>query len=154
MVAVARALAGPWLAGLLAATACGGSDPTPTGAACPSPDPLTLTWDSFGRDFMARYCTACHASTLPRSQRNGAPIYHDFDTLLGVLQVVDHVDEYSGAGPAATNTIMPPDRCPATPGGPIAIDCPKPTLAERQQLSVWLACERDRDHPLVDAGVD
>ena len=36
---------------------------------------------------MARFCTACHASTLPRSQRNGAPIYHDFDTLTGVLQV-------------------------------------------------------------------
>jgi hypothetical protein len=147
--------AGRALVGVLAVlAACGGAEPTPTGAACPSPDPLALTWDSFGRDFMGRFCTQCHASTLPRSQRNGAPIYHDFDTLLGVLQVIDHVDEYSGAGPAATNTLMPPERCPATPGGPLAIDCPRPTLAERQQLSVWLACERDRPHPLVDAGVD
>ena len=41
----------------------------------------------------------------------------------------------------------------ATAGAPLSIDCPRPTLAERQQLSVWLACERERDHPLVDAGV-
>jgi hypothetical protein len=138
---------------LAAATGCGGADPTTTGAACPTPDPLTLTWDNFGQAFMTRYCTACHASDLPRSQRNGAPIYHDFDTLIGVLQVNVHVDQYAGAGPAATNTFMPPERCPATPGGPIAIDCPRPSLAERTDLSVWLVCERDRDHP-VDAGVD
>lgn len=135
--------------------ACGGdAEPTPTGAACPSPDPGTLTWDSFGQAFMTRYCTSCHASTLPRSQRNGAPLYHDFDTLTGVLAVIDHVDEYSGAGPAATNTRMPPDRCPATPGAALSIACPTPTLDERRSLSVWLACERGRNSGAIDAGVD
>ena len=147
MVALARALAGPWLAGLLAATACGGAEPSPTGAACPSPDPLTLTWDSFGRDFMARFCTACHASTLPRSQRNGAPIFHDFDTLLGVRKVIDHVDEQAGFGPDAHNTFMPGDRCPSVPGGPLDKPCDQPTAAERTQLAQWLACEKLRDLP-------
>lgn len=125
--------------------------PTPTGAACPSPDPGTLTWASFGQAFMTRYCTMCHDSTLPRAQRNGAPIYHDFDTLRGVLQVVDHVDQYAGSGPDAHNTIMPTARCPAVPGGPLAQACLQPTDQERTDLSVWLACERARP-PEVDAG--
>jgi hypothetical protein len=132
----------------LSLTACGSDSadptPTPTGAVCPDPDPGTLTWDSFGMQFMMSYCTACHDRSLPSGQRNGAPLYHDFDTLIGVLSVVDHVDENAGAGPDATNTVMPPGRCPSTPGGPLDRDCPKPTDAERRQLSEWLACEQLR----------
>ncbi|MEZ4400809.1 MAG: hypothetical protein R3B06_12360 [Kofleriaceae bacterium] len=147
------------LAGLVvvaALAACGAGDARgPTGAVCPTPDPMTLTWDSFGRDFMARYCTMCHASTLPRSQRNGAPVFHDFDTLLGVRQVIDHVDEYAGFGPDAHNTVMPTARCPSTPGGPIDRACAQPTAEERTTLSVWLACERQRPYvDPVDAGLD
>lgn len=120
--------------------------PEPTGAVCPDPDPGTLTYDSFGKSFMDRYCTWCHASGLPRAMRNGAPIYHDYDSLLGVLETIDHVDEEAGFGPDAENTLMPPDRCPTTAGGSLDRSCPKPTDEERRQLSVWLACERNRPH--------
>ena len=118
--------------------------PTPTQAVCPDPDPGTLTWESFGQQFMAGYCTMCHATTLMREARNGAPILHDFDTLEGVLRLPGHIDERAGSGPAATNTLMPPDECPSTPGGPINTDCRKPSQAERADLSVWLACEAKR----------
>ena len=128
----------------LALAACG-EEPTPTGTVCPTPDPLTLTYDNFGRDFMTRYCTWCHDSSLPRSQRNGAPIYHDFDTLLGVRQVIDHVDEQAGFGPDAHNTFMPGDRCPSVKGGPLDKPCDQPTAEERSKLAQWLACERSRD---------
>src|SRR5262249_12620553 len=98
---------------VLFVAACGGW-PGAAVAVCPDPDPMTLTYDNFGHEFMTKYCTWCHSSELPRSQRNGAPIYHDYDTLLGVLQTVDHIDEQAGAGPKATKEFMPPDRCPST----------------------------------------
>lgn len=124
------------------------AEPTPTGATCPDPDPGTLTYESFGQTFMEHYCTWCHASDLPRSQRNGAPIYHDYDSLLGVLETIDHVDEQAGFGPDAKNTLMPPDDCPTTPGGTANRSCPRPTDEERRQLSEWLACEKLRPHSL------
>lgn len=118
--------------------------PAPTGAVCPTPDPNTLTWDNFGQKFMADYCVACHDSTLVRAQRNGAPLYHDYNSLIGVLQTPDHIDEYAGSGPSAHNTRMPPDRCPTTKGGALDRDCPRPSDAERTDLAVWIACERNR----------
>jgi hypothetical protein len=137
-------LAGVICAVLVACTTAHG--PTSTEAVCPAPDPMTLTWDSFGQSFLAKYCTRCHASTLKRSQRNGAPLFHDYDSLMVTLEAPDHLDQYAGSGPAATNTIMPPGDCPSTPGGPLDTSCPQPTEAERQTLSIWLACELTRDH--------
>lgn len=139
---------------LIVAFAACSDRPTPTGAVCPSPDPQTLTYDNFGQPFMEHYCTWCHDSSLPRSKRNGAPLYHDFDSLLGVLEVVDHIDEQAGIGPNASNHFMPPDKCPSTKGGPLDTSCPKPTDDERRSLAIWLACERDRPHNFTDAGVD
>jgi uncharacterized membrane protein len=130
------------------------SSPKPTGTVCPDPDPMTLTYDNFGRDFMTKYCTVCHSSELTRSQRNGAPLYHDFDSLLGVLQTADHVDEQAGNGPDANNNFMPPERCPSTPGGSLDRNCPQPTADERTKLAEWIACERNRPHNFVDARVD
>jgi hypothetical protein len=121
--------------------------PTPTQAKCPDPDPGTLTWDNFGQKFFADFCTDCHSSALPHSsQRNGAPLYHDYDTLMTTLEIPDHIDQYAGAGPAAVNTLMPPSRCPTMPGGPLDRDCPQPTEQQRMDLSVWLACEINRPH--------
>src|SRR5678815_2113331 len=91
--------------------ACGPT-PTPTGATCPDPDPYTLTWDSFGHDFMTRYCTWCHDRALTRDARNGAPIYHDYNTLEYTRDTMEHVDWYAGYGPDAQNDFMPPGRCP------------------------------------------
>jgi uncharacterized membrane protein len=76
---------------------------------------------------MEHYCTRCHASTLPPSERHGAPSLHDFDTRLGIVGVADHVDETTASGPAATNTLMPPED-------------PRPTHEERVLLGEWLAC--------------
>jgi hypothetical protein len=133
------------LLGLLIA-GCSSPVPTPTQAKCSVPDPQTLTWDNFGQAFMAEFCTDCHSSALPHSQRNGAPLFHDYDTLMGVLSIVDHVDEQSASGPAADNMLMPPDSCPTTPGGSLNRSCPQPTEQQRKDLGVWLACERNRPH--------
>lgn len=131
--------------------ACG---PRATGAECPDPDPQTLTWDSFGRDFMARYCTACHDSKLlTLAERHDAPFYHDYDLLESVRETSEHIDLYAGFGPDSQNTHMPPARCPSVPGGPLDIACPLPTEDERRSLAIWLACEKGR--PLLrDAAPD
>jgi hypothetical protein len=99
---------------------------------------------------MTKYCTNCHSSDLTHSERNGAPIYHDFDTLLGVLEVPDHIDEQTGWGPNAHNNFMPGEgtggRCPSVKGGQLDEACPEPTAEERTNLAQWIACERLRDH--------
>ena len=105
---------------ILFAVGCGGT-PTPTGTVCPSPDPLTLAYSTeavpqctgstddgdcgFGKRFMDKYCINCHDSSLMHSMRNGAPLYHDFDTLEGVLEVPDHIDSQTGSGPNAPDRI-------------------------------------------------
>jgi hypothetical protein len=132
-------------ASLLAAACSDSVFGPPTETVC-APD-STLTYESFGKPFMEKYCTSCHAEDLRGVQRNGAPSFHDFDTLFGVRAVSDHIDETAGAGPAATNTGMPPEECPSTPGGPLNRDCPKPTLAERKQLAVWIACGMPSENP-------
>ena len=46
-------------------------DPGPsTGSTCPSEQ--TLTYESFGSDFFASYCTSCHSSELSGPDRHGA----------------------------------------------------------------------------------
>ena len=97
----------------------------PTAAVCPSGS--TLTYANFGQPFMETYCTGCHASTLVGDDRNGAPTFHDFDTIEGIRSVADHIDQMAASGPNATNVGMPNDD-------------PKPSLTERQQLGEWLAC--------------
>ncbi len=98
----------------------------PTQSECPTGS--ALSYANFGRSFMEAYCTRCHAASLRGADRQGAPSFHDFDTLFGVRAVFDHVDETTASGPAATNTSMPPDG-------------PTPTLAERKQLGEWIACK-------------
>ena len=106
------------------------SDPSvfgpPTGTLCP-PGNTTLTYNNFGKMFMESYCTRCHDSAKSGEQRQGAPKYHDYDTLIGIKQVADHVDQTAASGPAATNTSMPPSN-------------PMPSLAEREMLAEWIAC--------------
>ena len=100
-----------------------------SGATCPAMDPPT--YDNFGKAFMEKYCTRCHSSTLTGDARMCAPLYHDFDSLMGVLVVAEHIDEYAAAGPDATNTQMPKNGA-------------EPTLEERQKLGQWLRCELDK----------
>jgi hypothetical protein len=96
-----------------------------TGAECP--DDSILTYDNFGKKFMADYCTTCHSSSLSGAARNEAPDDHNFDTLADVDLMKEHIDQYAGSGPASTNTRMP-------------LGNTKPTMEERQKLSEWIAC--------------
>jgi uncharacterized membrane protein len=98
----------------------------PTESTCPPNS--TITYASFGQQFMERYCTRCHSSELVGAARQGAPSFHDFDTQAGVKGVSNHIDETTASGPAATNTGMPPNG-------------PKPTMEERVQLGEWIACD-------------
>jgi len=100
-------------------------DGTPSGAECP--EDSSLTWDSFGKNFMESYCTRCHSSSLSGSTRNGAPNDHNFETLALVQEQLDHIDTAAAAGPSVTNAEMP-------------IGTPAPTEAERRQLGEWIAC--------------
>lgn len=150
---------------LCALAACtGSSKPTSTGTVCASPDPMIYGYTAadtpgctgtpdqcnFGKTFMDAYCNNCHNSSLPRSRRNGAPLYHDFDTLIGVLQVANHIDEQAGSGPNAHNTFMPGTgtggKCPSVAGGSLDAACPAISDEERTALAEWIACERERPH--------
>lgn len=99
-----------------------------TEATCPD-DAGVLTYEDFGKPFMEKYCTRCHSSELEGDARNDAPAGHDFDSLEGILLVAHHIDQMAASGPAATNDTMPPNG-------------EKPTMAERELLGQWLACEQ------------
>lgn len=100
----------------------------PTESSCPPPPTGTaLTYENFGKPFMAAYCTRCHDSKLVGAARQGATSFHDFDTLFGIKAVKAHIDLTSAAGPAGTNRSMPPDGR-------------SPSVAEREQLGEWIAC--------------
>jgi hypothetical protein len=102
---------------------------TPSGATCP--DGNTLTYDTFGKPFMDKYCVRCHSTKLKTDvERMFAPPGHDFDVFEGIIGVAEHVDQYAAAGPDKVNTMMPPSGA-------------KPTMEEREQLGQWLACELD-----------
>ena len=133
----------------LVALGCTSSSvPTPTGATCPDPNVPQFTWANFGYNFMCHYCTNCHDSSLKLDQRNGAPLFHDLDTLLGAMQISLHSDEQAGWGPNAHNSFRPGagtnGRCPSTLGGRLDENCPEPTDQERENLATFLACERER----------
>jgi hypothetical protein len=143
----------------IAVAGCGSSAPTPTGATCPDPANPQLTWSNFGSNFFCHYCTNCHRSDLPNSKRNGAPLFHDFDTLFFTMEVAVHTDEQAASGPKAHNTFMPGagtgGKCPTVAGGPLDENCPEPTDEERANLGTFLACEtqRQQDYNDTDAGV-
>jgi hypothetical protein len=107
---------------------CGGDSVfgPPTESTCP-PQGSTLTYENFAKPFMEHYCTECHSTAVKDEARQGAPSFHDFDSLFGIKVVAAHIDETTASGPAATNTGMPPDG-------------PSPSLEERQQLGEWIAC--------------
>jgi uncharacterized membrane protein len=117
-----------FLAVALALAACGGGDDgvAPTGATCPAGS--TLTYENFGAPFMEAYCLRCHSTEVAIPDRMGAPIDVNFDTLAGILQHADHIDELAAAGPDGVNTFMPPSG-------------DEPSEEERRQLGEWLACQ-------------
>lgn len=96
--------------------ACGGGLGDATGATCPTGS--TLTYESFGKDFFANHCNACHASTGPESPK--------FDTVEQIRAAKGDVDRAAAKGPKATNDYMPEGRSVSD--------------ADRAKLGEWLAC--------------
>jgi uncharacterized membrane protein len=88
--------------------------------ACP-PGGTALTYEGFGRGFMAARCQICHGQ--PSEDRKGAPGGYDFGTVEDVRRWKDRIF----ARAAADNTTMPP--------GP-----DDPPASEREKLAEWLAC--------------
>ena len=87
---------------------------------CPK-DGTKLTYDTFGREFLARSCQTCHGQA--RDERKGAPEGYDFATLDAARANKARIFARS----AADNVTMPP--------GP-----DDPPAAERDKLAEWLAC--------------
>ena len=114
------------LAFLWLAAAC---TSTQSGATCPSTDPPTYA--TFGRAFMQSYCTGCHSASA--RDRHGAPPGRDFDTEAEIRASAAEIDAEAAAGPDAQNTDMPDLT------GPVLAP---PSMAERERLGQFLACER------------
>lgn len=87
---------------------------------CP-PGGTALTYESFGKTFLAQHCNDCHGADA--GDRHGAPEAYRFD---GVDQVRDLRDRIFVRA-AASNTTMPP--------GPY-----DPDSDDRERLADWLAC--------------
>lgn len=105
---------------LLVLVACADAPVPIDDVACPDGG-TQLTYDSFGRRFMADYCDRCHSGD--EGHRHGAPTSFRFDTLDDIRVHAARIFVRS----AATNTTMPP--------GP-----DDPDLVSRDQLAEWLAC--------------
>lgn len=103
----------------------GCSGEKPTESVCPPAQ--TLTYANFGMKFFTDYCTGCHAANMSGQEREGAPAEINLDTLEGIRMWSADVDRNAAAGPAATNTSMPPKS-------------PSPSDEERRRLGEWLAC--------------
>lgn len=87
---------------------------------CP-PNGTALTYDNFGRGFLAANCQTCHGQ--PTEDRKGAPGGYDFGSAADARRFKDRIF----ARAAADNTTMPP--------GP-----DDPPAGEREKLAEWLAC--------------
>ncbi|WP_163999205.1 c-type cytochrome [Pyxidicoccus caerfyrddinensis] len=102
----------------------GGNDDT---VECPTGG-TQLTEQNFGRAFLDTYCTRCHSSTRTGAARNGAPVGFDWDLIASVRAHAEEMNEEAGANAdGSVNTEMP-------------LNDPRPSDAERRQLSEWLVC--------------
>lgn len=99
----------------------------PTATECPPNS--TITYENFGMAFMEDFCVECHDSAKTGAARNGAPSAHDFDTLLGIRSVANHIDQAAGIGPASANRNMPPED-----------ELSQPSDDDRRKLAEWIAC--------------
>ncbi len=101
----------------------------------PCPPTSTITYENFGRAFMEDFCVNCHSSTKVGEERMGATKDHDFDTLLGIRQVANHIDQTAGIGPASANRNMPPADS----------EQEKPADSDRERLAEWISCGAPSD---------
>ena len=116
---------------LMFATSIAACTDTPSGASCPDEPADAPTYENFGREFMASYCTGCHS--IQATERHGAPADQNYDTEADVKKHAADIDAHAAAGPDAVNTSMP------ELGGPVHV---APTQSEREMLGRFLACEQ------------
>lgn len=95
-----------------------------SGASCP--EGSELTYDSFGRDFVGKYCLRCHTRSLTAPDRV-APEGRDFDDPAAIRMNALVIDQQAASGPLGNHNNMPPNE-------------PFPAMLERQRLGQWLAC--------------
>jgi uncharacterized membrane protein len=121
------------LATMMAAAACGDdSDESSTddtvehdgGGVADASLCSTVTYATFGRQFMDHYCASCHAASKTGADRNGAPKDDVFDSLKQVQQHKTDIQKQ------VKEKSMPF----ALPGVPL------PTDAERAQFDGWMNC--------------
>jgi uncharacterized membrane protein len=82
----------------------------------------TLTYDNFADGFFEDNCRTCHS--MASTDRRGAPIAVNFDTLELVQNLSNNINIRAGEG-----TSMPPSFAPVFP-----------TSAERDLLAEWIQC--------------
>ncbi|MBC8071095.1 MAG: hypothetical protein IAG13_22410 [Deltaproteobacteria bacterium] len=93
------------------------------GAAIDCEDGPVITYDTFGRGFLAAYCNGCHGSQVV--DRKGAPATIVLDDRDSVTMLTERIFA----------RVLPPGGAPPTmpPAGGITND-------DRERLRVWLTC--------------
>ncbi|HKP59334.1 MAG TPA: hypothetical protein VJV78_21570 [Polyangiales bacterium] len=122
---------------LLAALSCSNEEPSEaseselphiedlsSGASCP--EDSELTYDSFGKEFIGKYCLRCHTVSLTAPDRV-TPEGRDFDDLALIRTNAHAIDQQAASGPLGNHNSMPPNE-------------PFPAMLQRQRLGQWLAC--------------
>jgi len=84
-----------------------------------------ITYDTFGRGFLAAYCNGCHGGAV--ANRQGAPGSIVFDTAQGASMFADRI---------AVRVLDDDDELPPMPpAGGVTPD-------DRERVRVWLTCFR------------
>ena len=96
-----------------------------SGGLAPCSEQPTVTYDTFGRGFLATYCDGCHGSEVAGDTRQGAPPEVVFDSREGAEMFADRI--LARAAPEdGSEPTMPPV------GGV--------TDEDRDRVTVWLTC--------------
>ena len=113
------------LASLALSAGCSSTTTGASGATCPSNS--TLTYDTFGKAFMASYCTKCHTSGSG-ADADAVKSGGSYDDLASIKAHKTAIDSEAAGGATQINNDMPESGNPT------------PTDAERKQLGEWIAC--------------
>lgn len=100
-----------------------------TGSTCPPTG--RPTYDDFGRAFLQKYCTSCHATALAGADRFSAPESVNLEAHAEVKKHLQAIDATAAAGPDGAFDFMPPR---------LSTVQLQPTADERKRLGEWLAC--------------
>lgn len=106
-----------------------GTATSTTTAQCIAAGQGTATYANFALGFFDANCVLCHSTGT--SNRNGAPVDVNFDTLAAAQTSASRADRMAGMNPSPggqKNTLMPPAIAPTSP-----------TDLQRQQLACWVA---------------